>query len=258
MIEDITPLVLTYNEAPNIKRCLEGLTWARRVVVLDSISSDETAALVGSAANAELHERKFDDHTTQWNHGLELVKTRWVLSLDADYVLTEAFINELKELQEDEAADAYYVSFRYCIFGERLRGSLYPPRAMLFRKDRCRYVQDGHTQLLSVSGSTVSLRSWIDHDDRKPFSRWLSSQLRYAEIEAIHLDAADAPKLSVQDRLRKMIILAPPLTLLYCLFYKGLVLDGWRGWYYTWQRVLAEIILSLCLLELKFRKPLDR
>ena len=42
MIDRITPVILTYNEAPNIARTLEKLTWARDVVIVDSLSSDET------------------------------------------------------------------------------------------------------------------------------------------------------------------------------------------------------------------------
>ena len=40
MIEDITPLVITYNEAPNIARTLDRLVWAKRIVVIDSGSTE--------------------------------------------------------------------------------------------------------------------------------------------------------------------------------------------------------------------------
>lgn len=255
MIEDITPLILTYNEAPNLQRTLQRLAWARQIVILDSGSDDGTREIAMSFKNVHWIERSFDDHTRQWNFGVRAVTTPWVLALDADYVLGEGFEAELASLSSDTPTDAFFANFRYCIFGQPLRACLYPPRAVLFRRGRCHYIQDGHTQLLSIPGATAQLHASIDHDDRKPLSRWLSSQLRYAEIEAAHLEAADAAQLSVQDQLRKMIVLAPPLTLIYCLFYKGLILDGWRGWYYTWQRVLAEILLSLCLLENKFGKP---
>ncbi|MFN5855908.1 MAG: glycosyltransferase, partial [Pseudanabaenaceae cyanobacterium] len=42
MIEQIQPLILTYNEAPNIARTLAKLSWAKRIVVIDSFSTDET------------------------------------------------------------------------------------------------------------------------------------------------------------------------------------------------------------------------
>ena len=47
-LASITPLILTYNEAANIGRCLTGLSWAQRVVVVDSGSEDSTAAIIAS------------------------------------------------------------------------------------------------------------------------------------------------------------------------------------------------------------------
>ena len=248
---NITPVVLTYNEAPNIRRCLEKLSWAQRVVVVDSISTDDTGQLVSEFPNAELMVRRFDNHTAQWNHGVDQVQSPWVLSLDADYILTDALIEELRALQPPDDVDAYFVSFRYCIEGHPLRACLYPPRTALFRKSRCRYVQDGHTQLLEVPGKTVHLTAPIHHDDRKPLSRWLVSQDKYAILEADKLTSADPSKLRLQDKLRLKMIFAPMVTLLYTLFVRRVILDGWRGWYYAFQRMLAEILLSLRLLEKK-------
>ena len=57
----------------------------------------------------------------------------------------------------------------------------------------------------------------------------------------------------MQDRIRKLIFIAPPLVLVYTLLYKGLFLDGWRGWYYALQRLLAEMLLALRLLEKRMK-----
>jgi len=45
---------------------------------------------------------------------------------------------------------------------------------------------------------------------------------------------------------------APFVVLGYTLLAKGLIFEGWRGWYYVLQRTLAEIFLSLRLLEASF------
>lgn len=248
-LNDITPLVLTFNEAPNIGRCLGRLEWASRVVVLDSGSADETRNIAQSCANVDFISRSFDNHTAQWNHGIDAVESEWVLALDADYVLGDGFENELLQLAPAPDTDACFARFKYVIFGKPLRGSLYPPRAVLFRKSRCRYEPDGHTQLLHVSGGTEFLKSVIMHDDRKPLSRWLQSQDKYAKLEAIKLLSEPRSALRLQDRLRLALVPAVPLTLCYTLFVKGAALDGWRGWYYALQRTVAEVMLSLRLLE---------
>ncbi len=251
---EITPLILTFNEAPNLERTLKPLTWAKEIVVVDSFSTDETVAIANRFPRVRVIQREFDDHTSQWNFGVDQVPTPWVLALDADYVLADEAPKELADLTEDRNLSAYYAKFRYCVFGRPLRATLYPPRAVLFRKDRCRYVQDGHTQRLQIQGPTGFLRSLIDHDDRKSLSHWLASQDRYAILEAAKLANTPAHSLSRRDQLRRKIVLAPLLVFLYTAFGKRLILDGWPGWYYVFQRTLAEIMLSLRLLEEKLKK----
>jgi len=56
------------------------------------------------------------------------------------------------------------------------------------------------------------------------------------------------------DRIRKTKILAPFIILIYCLILKGGVLDGWPGWYYAFQRMFAELLLSIRLIEAEWIK----
>jgi hypothetical protein len=59
----------------------------------------------------------------------------------------------------------------------------------------------------------------------------------------------DLQKSLVSARIRKRKILAPLIIFIYCLILKGAILDGWHGWYYTFQRVLAEILLGIHIIE---------
>jgi hypothetical protein len=124
----------------------------------------------------------------------------------------------------------------------------------LCRKDKARYADDGHGHRVQISGSTTALESFIAHDDRKPLDRWLGEQLKYSAREAEHLLGTPNAKLNRADRIRLKIVLAPPLVILFALFGKGLILDGWAGWFYALQRLLAEVLLSLRLLETKLKR----
>lgn len=55
--------------------------------------------------------------------------------------------------------------------------------------------------------------------------------------------------LSLADRLRKTRVLFPFVIFFYCLFVKGAIRDGWAGVYYAFQRMLAETLLALYLIE---------
>lgn len=246
MLEKITPLILTFNEEANIGRTLAPLAWAKRVVVLDSFSTDKTLEIAKQYPNVEVFQRKFDCHQNQWNYGLDAIQTEWVLSLDADYVVTKGLVNEMEKLTIQ--ADGFFIPFRYCMGGKPLSQTLLPPRLALFRKACGKYIQDGHTQLLELNGSVGRLSEVIYHDDRKSFSRWWAAQKKYTALEAEKLNQTPWSELKAQDKIRKLIFLAPGIVLIYCLFGKGLLLDGGNGIIYSFQRALAELLLSWHLL----------
>jgi len=251
MLEKITPLVLTYNEAANIGRTLEQLRWAKDIVVVDSFSNDQTLEIAGSFPHVRVFEREFDTHEQQWNFGLSEtgISSEWVLALDADYVLTEEFSAELRTLPAPAAISGYRARFIYCINGKRLKSGVYPPVTVLYRRDRAGYEQDGHTHRVNVSGRIENLSAPILHDDRKPLARWLETQSRYTRLEANKLLSAKASELSWTDRVRGWRLVAPAAMLVYCLIIRGGVLDGWAGFYYAFQRSLAELMLALYLID---------
>ncbi len=254
MLEEITPVILTYNEAPNIARSLQKLTWANRIVIVDSYSTDNTLDIVAAHPQIEVFQRTFDTHASQWNFGIEQVTTDWILSLDADYILSNSLLEEIEHLLPPQNVDGYFADFRYCVFSKPLRGTILPPRQLLFRTEQATYIDDGHTQRLCVKGDSSKLAGSVLHDDRKSLSRWLWAQDRYMIAEAKKLSKSPDTKLSLGDRLRKGKVIAPFAVLMYCLLLKGGILDGWRGWYYALQRMFAEILLAIRLLELQIKE----
>lgn len=249
MLEQITPLILTYNEAPNIERTLQQLTWAKNVIVIDSYSEDSTVENLQRYPQVQVFFRKFDNFAAQCNYGLTQIKSEWVLSLDADYILSDELIKELEILDNNSEIDAYIAKFKYCIYGQSLRGTLYPPRKVLYRREKAKYQEDGHAHRVEIDGNSAMLSSYIYHDDRKPLDAWLRAQNNYMIIEAKKILETPKSQLSWGDKLRKQKVIAPVIILVYCLIIKGGILDGWAGWYYAWQRTLAEILLAIRLIE---------
>jgi glycosyltransferase involved in cell wall biosynthesis len=246
VLNEITPLILTYNEAPNIARALGRLSWASDVVVVDSFSDDGTVEMVKLFPQVRLFQRAFDSHQNQWEFGLRQtgIATPWVLALDADYVVSDELIGELAGLAPDPQTAGYRANFVYCIKGRKLRSGIYPPVTVLYRREAASYVQDGHTQRVALDGEIATLSAPMLHDDRKSLRRWFRSQARYTELEANKLRAADPAALDLSDRLRRWRIIVPPAMLVYCLVVRGGILDGWAGFYYAFQRAIAEAMLS--------------
>lgn len=251
MLNQITPLILTYNEAPNIGRTLEQLRWARDIVVVDSFSGDETLEIISRFPQARVYRRKFDNFASQCNFGLRKtdISTEWVLSLDSDYILTPELIDELKHFKAGPEISGLRTRFTYCINGRQLRSGIYPPVTVLFRKSKAVYREDGHAHRVEIDGEVRDLKGHMLHDDRKPLNRWFDSQSRYTRLEALKLKNTDPAELSWTDRIRRWRIVAPPAMVFYCLVWRLGVLDGWAGFYYAGQRALAELMLSLYLFE---------
>jgi glycosyltransferase involved in cell wall biosynthesis len=247
-VNDITGLVLTRNEAPNIARSLSKLAWLPQVLVIDSHSTDGTQAIAAGFPNVRVVEREFTTHAEQWNFGLEDcgIASEWVLALDADFILSDAIVREIQSLDPDDATAGYWASFTYCIDGVPLRGAAYPPVAVLYRRTRGRYEQDGHTQRIRLSGAVGQLNARVMHDDRKSLTHWLASQARYMALEAEKL-SDPAAKIGLVDRVRRWIVIAPPAMFLYCFIVRGGILDGRAGLFYALQRSVSEGILSLFL-----------
>jgi glycosyltransferase involved in cell wall biosynthesis len=257
MLAQITPVILTYNEAPNIGRTLERLRWARDIIVVDSFSDDETLEIVSTFSQARIYQRVFDDFAAQWSFALNEtgIETEWVLGLDADFVLTEELVRDLGNLQPPDGTGSYRAPLTYCVKGKPLRHSLLPALTVLYRRDGATYSADAHTYRIDLKGDVRALSAAILHDDRKSFGRWFASQKRYMELEAAKLLTVPRDQLDTADRIRRFRMIAPWAVFIYCLA-KGGILDGGAGLYYAWQRFVAECLLSLYLIQydLKLKK----
>lgn len=243
----VTPVLLTYNEAPNLERTLACLRWAERVVVVDSGSTDGTREIAGRFGNVELYHRGFDNHGAQWAYAVREteVRTEYVLALDADMCVTGGFLEELKVFLGG-GYDEGLVCFRMVIDGRDLGGGLYPPQMRLFRPGEVRISQRGHTQVFEGSGRVYRFRQAIHHDDRKGWGRWVSAQLKYAELEAERIEAGE--RLGLKDGLRRAGLM-PAVAGLCAYGLAGGPFRGGAALRYALERATFESLLCLRLRE---------
>lgn len=97
-MQPISGLVITYNEAGNVRACLESLqAVCAEVIVVDSGSTDDTVA-IAQACGAKVYSQPFLGYGPQKNFGVSLCQYAWVLSLDADERLDADAIRALQAL----------------------------------------------------------------------------------------------------------------------------------------------------------------
>ncbi|MBI1761463.1 MAG: glycosyltransferase family 2 protein [Acidobacteria bacterium] len=239
----ITPLLLTYNEEPNIARTLASLTWADRVVVLDSGSNDDTETIARSFPNVDWRVRAFDSFKEQTEFGLQQtgIATEYVLALDADMPLSQTLVEEIFQRFLPGAYDGGLFSFQYCMVGQPLAGSLYPAQIRLFRRAMIQVLQVGHGHKFQLDGAVYQFKAPLFHDDRKPLECWITAQLTYSAQEMQRLEAG--AHLKWRDRLRKWGVM-PLLMGLYAYGIAGGPFRGAAAARYAYERAIFECLLA--------------
>jgi glycosyltransferase involved in cell wall biosynthesis len=243
-LERLTPVVLSFNEEVNLPRTLSSLRWAKRIVVVDSGSTDASKALATAFPNVAWFERPFDGYAGQWSYGFSAtaIATPFVLALDADMEVPPDLRDELASLLAENDCDGAFIRFAYRVNGARLWRSLYPAQCRLLRRDRGQVLDDGHAARFSVSGRVRTCRARLVHDDRKPLERWLASQARYSRIEADRLSHRES-RGGLKDALRRRLPGWPSLVGLLAYVRAGGPWYGAAARRYALERLIYEALL---------------
>ena len=243
---EITPVVLTRDEEDNLERTLASLGWARTVLVVDSGSRDRTETIARAHDNVVFDVHPFEAFDRQWQYAFahDAVQTDYVLALDADMALEPGLVEEMDRRVVAPGASAGRLRFRYVVGGRALLGSLYPPDVRLLRRAHVQVEQSGHGHRFRVDGPVVALRRRLVHDDRKPWERFVASQVGYAQRE--HARIVAGRDLRFRDRLRKLGW-TPPLIGTLAWLKAGGPLKGRAAIRYAHERALYETLLTLRL-----------
>jgi glycosyltransferase involved in cell wall biosynthesis len=190
----LTLVVLTHNEALNIRECLKGMAdWLAAVFVVDSGSTDHTVE-IATSLGASVYAHPFETHARQWRWALEHlpITTDWVLALDADQQLLPELREELDATFRggvEPHVSGLYINRRQIFRGRWIRYGGYYPKYLLkiFRRDDVTIDEadlvDHH---FTVGGETRKLQSDLLEDNRNEaaIAVWTEKHNRYAVRQA--------------------------------------------------------------------------
>ena len=272
MIMKVSVLILTCNKSANLPACLGALAWCDDIVVVDSGSTDDTVE-IAERHGARILKRPFDTFASQRNFGLEHGNMRyeWVLHLDADEILTDAFVSALGRLDAPNNLDGYRVPSKLMLFGQWLHyAGMYPTyQVRLGHKERLRFKQVGHGQREDVALERVGLfpEPYLHFSFSHGMRRWFEKHLRYASDEAelmLALRAGASGSISGSpfatgstERRRAVkawsarlpFALRPPLRFLYVYFFRQGFRDGRAGLTYALMTSVYEGMIAVFAYE---------
>lgn len=185
----VTGVVIAFNEADRIARCVASLrAVCARVVVIDSGSSDATVE-VARTAGAEVLHQDWLGFAAQKNAAIAAARTPWVLLLDADEWFEEASLGRLQAFlagTQIETADAWTLPRCTHFLGRALRhggwGREWLPR--LFRAE-LRYLPDAVHERLALDGRCVRrLDVRFEHTPVRDLDEHYRKLARYAGLWA--------------------------------------------------------------------------
>lgn len=259
-------LILTYNEAHNIGRCLESLSGCDDIVVVDSYSTDGTISRLETQP-ARVFQRTFDTFAGQRNWAIDNVpfKHRWVLHLDADECMTQELDREIREAVSKDEKSAFLLANKLIFMGRWIkRSSMYPYyQARLLKVGESRFVQTGHGQTLGTTRRGVgTLREpYLHYNFSKGITDWITRHNRYSTDEASRIGAQKGScfaamknaicgrtpqeKQQGRKRLADTVPFRPVVRFGYLYLWRLGFLDGVAGFHYCMLMAIYDYFIRL-------------
>lgn len=233
--------VITKNEERNIERCLRSVSFATEVVVVDSLSTDETVA-IARRLGARVIERAWPGYAKQKQFALEQLTTDWILCLDADEWLEAECANEIRELLNlRPSVNAFRIPRFHFFFGRVLRfgkGVDHPLR--LLRRGKGHYSSRAIHEEILVDGEVGCLQFGMIHHSSETIGQRLAKIHRDTDAE-IQYDSGSPLSL-------RAMLIDPIRYFASYVLKRGGWRDGWRGLLLT-----ALFSYQLMLQQLKYR-----
>lgn len=157
-------IIITKNEASNIRACLESVAWADEIVVVDSGSTDATTAICREFTS-RVYDCDWPGFGAQKNRALDFASGDWLLSLDADERVTPELRHDIKAALRAPVAEAYRIPRLSSYCGRFMRHSGWYPDYVtrLFRRGSARFSDDLVHERLLVEGVTERLDGLLLH-----------------------------------------------------------------------------------------------
>jgi glycosyltransferase involved in cell wall biosynthesis len=242
---DLSVVIIACNEERIIGKMLEAIfPFAAEIILVDSGSTDRTLE-IARLHKAQCHHQEWLGYAAQKNYALSLATKTWVLSLDADEVVTDSLSKEITTLlsSSQQLCDGYRIPRLLYIADTPLKhGGFYPDYQLrLFRNGQGKLAERKVHESITVEGRICNLNSPLLHYAYTDFDDYAATLDKYAHLSAQEF-AERQPKLSNKQnnffenmRTSKLNeIFHPMWTFFYRYILRGGFIDGFNGFKANW------------------------
>jgi len=248
---DLTIVIPVKNAGRHLAVCLDSIPegFARRVVVIDSSSKDNTRA-IAETWGADILNFTWDGKFPKkrnWFLRHHTPSTTWVMFLDADEILLPGFVGETTRILPSSEKAGYWLNYTIHFLGAPLRGGYPLKKLALFRVGSGEYerIPEDRWSTLDmevhehpvITGVVGEIRSPMDHRESSSIHTFVAKHNKYSSWEASRLfseerETARCQQWTWKQRAKSLIVrtsLAGPIYFLGSFLFLGGFLDGTRG-----------------------------
>jgi len=224
----VSAVIITYNESANINRTLSQLWWCDEIIILDSFSTDDTLDIC-KKHRCKIYQRRFDGYGSQKQYAVSLAKNDMVLCVDADEVLSDELVSEIRAELAAPSADGYLMKMNFVFFGKVFRHGKESKKyyLRLFNKKyggfNAKKVHEG----VEFNGSTKKLKEKIYHYSYKNIAHYFEKFNRYSSL------GADLAFENSKKKSLGLILIALPFYFFRYYFIEGNFKNRLEGFYWS-------------------------
>ena len=187
----LSVVLITLNEAERLRTTLTAVAWADEMIVLDAGSTDATVEIAREFTDKVFVDADWQGFGVQKNRALAQAAGEWVLSLDADEVVSPELAAEIQTILKNPVADAYAIPRLSSFLGRKMRHSGWWPDEVvrLFRRGTAQFSADVVHERLLVEGKVGRLQHALQHASFSSLEQVLDKVNRYSSAGAERLQA---------------------------------------------------------------------
>jgi glycosyltransferase involved in cell wall biosynthesis len=194
MLNDISVIILTFNEEIHIERCIKSLLpISKNIFIIDSFSEDKTVAIAESLG-VKVYQNPWKNYATQYQWGIDNcpVDTKWVMRMDADEYILPELENEIKSKLSslDDKISGIYIKRRIYFQDRWIKyGGNYPIWLLrIWKYSDGRIEQRWMDEHIKLShGKTIQFANDIVDENLQNLTWWSTKHNNYATREAVDM-----------------------------------------------------------------------